>query len=223
MGLEAQLDVAVDGQARDAGQHLVGAALADAEGVEALQARHAGDAAQLEQARDHLLVEHAPHLARHAGREQETRAADGDGEAAGRADRIVDELGVGGQHRLLAIVGRHHATAPRIGLGHARHPGLVQHQRDAARLGRQLLRKIVDRGAQPAVHDDGVGALARLPEGLEQGVAIVADRRAPMHVESDFRQASRHETVIGVDRLAGQDLVTGAQDFDSHQAPPPPV
>ena len=73
---------------------LVGPDLADAEGVEALQPRHAGDAAQLQQARDDLLVEHAAHLARHAGGEEEARLADGDGEAAGRADRVVDELGV---------------------------------------------------------------------------------------------------------------------------------
>ena len=62
-----------------------------------------------------LLIEHAAHLARHAGGEEKARLADGDGEAAGRADRIVDELRIGRQHRLLAVVGRHDPAAP----GHA--------------------------------------------------------------------------------------------------------
>ncbi len=136
--------------------------LADAEGVEALQPRHAGDAADLEQARDQLLLEHEAHLARHARGEEEAGLADGDGEAAGRADRVVDELGVLRQHRLLLVVGRHDAAAPRVVLLHARHPVLVQHQRDAARLGRHLLGEVVDGGAEPAIDDHGVGALARL-------------------------------------------------------------
>jgi len=149
--LEAQLDVAAVLEDLHVGQHVVGARFADAEGMETLQPRHAGDAAQLQQPRDHLLVEHAAHLARHAGREEEARLADGDGEAAGRAYRVVDELGIGRQHRLLAVVGRHDPAAPGVRLRHAGHPVVAQHQLDAAGLGRHLLRKIVDRGA-PARH-----------------------------------------------------------------------
>jgi hypothetical protein len=157
------------------------------------------------------------------GGEQEARLADGDGKAAGRADRIVDELGIGRQHRLLAVVGGHHAAAPRVGLRHARHPVLVQHQVDTAGLGRQLLAEIVDGGSQPAVHDHRVGALARLPEGGEKRRAVVAHGGAPVDVEPHFAQAAGHVAVVGVDRLAGQDLVAGAQDFDAHWGPPPPL
>ena len=180
---------------------------------------HAGDAAELQQARDHLLVEHAAHLARHAGGEEEAGLADGDGEAAGRADRVVDEFGVLRQHRLLLVVGRHDPAAPGIALGHARHPVLVQHQRHAAGLGRDFLREVVDRGPQPAIDDHGVGALAGLTEGLQQARPVVADRGAPVHGQPDIAQAARHVAVVGVDGLAGQDLVAGAQDFYAHGAP----
>jgi hypothetical protein len=29
--------------------------------------------------------------------------------------------------------------------------------------------------------------------------------------------------VVGIGRLAGQDFIAGAQDFNAHQGPPPPV
>ena len=215
--LETELDVGALLQRLDASQHLVGARFADAEGVEALELGHALDAAELEKARDHLLVEHASHLARHAGREQEARLADGDGEAAGRADGIVNELGIGRQHRLFLVVGRHDAPAPGVGLRHARHPVVAQHQFDAGGLGRHLLREIVDRGTQPAIDDDGVGALPRLAKGRQQAFAVVADGGAPMDAEADIGQAAGHVAVIGVDGLAGEDLVAGTEDFNAHE------
>ena len=95
------------------------------------------------------------------GREEEARLADVEREAAGGADRIVEQLGAGGQHGLLAVVGRHHAAAPAEELLHPAEPFLAEDELDAGGLGRDLLRQIVDRGAQPAVDDDRVGALAR--------------------------------------------------------------
>ena len=81
--------------------------------MEALEVDRRRRAAARQQARDDLLLQHAAQLARHAGREEEARLADVEREAAGGADRIVDHLGRGGQHRLLAVVGRHDAAALR--------------------------------------------------------------------------------------------------------------
>ena len=99
------------------------------------------------------------------------------------------------------------------------HPVVAQHQRHAAGLGRHLLREVVDRGAQPAIDDHRIGPLAGLAEGLQQAGAVVADRGAPMDREPDVAEPPRHVAVVGVDRLAGQDLVAGAEDFDAHVGP----
>ena len=216
MCLEAELDAAAFLEGLDVAQHLVGARFADAERVESLEFRHALEAAHRQQARDHLLVEHAAHLARHAGGEEEAGLADRDGKAAGGADRIVDELGIGRQHRLLHVVGRHDPPAARIGFLHALHPVVAQHQLDAAGLGRDFLREIVDRGPQSAVHDHRVGALAGLMKRLQQALAVVADGGAPMDAQSDLYEAACHVAVVGVDGLAGEDLVAGTEDFHAH-------
>jgi hypothetical protein len=50
----------------------------------------------------------------------------------------------------------------------------------------------------------------------QQGVAVVADRRAPAHRQPDILELLRHVAEIGVDDLAGQDLVAGADDLDLH-------
>ena len=176
MRLEAELDLPVDGEARDAGQHLVGPALADAEGVEALQPRHARDAAHLEEPRDHLLVDHAAHLAGHARGEEEAGLADGDGEAAGRADRVVDELAILRQHRLLLVVGGHDASAAVIRFGHALQPVFAEDELYPGCFSRDLLREVVHGWAEPAVHDNRVGPLASL-RPKASAIEVVLQRR----------------------------------------------
>src|SRR4029453_7756517 len=213
--LEAELDVAVR-EGLHVTQHVVGARFANAEGVEALEPRHTGDAADLEQAGSHFFAQLGATLARNAGGKKEARLADGDGEAAGRADRVVDELGILRQHRLLLVVGRHEAAAPGVTLGHARHPVLAQYQRNATGLGRHLLREVVDGRAQTAIDDHRIGALAGLAESLQEAFPVVADGGAPVHGQPDIAEPPRHVAVIGVDGLAGQDLVAGAQDFYAH-------
>ena len=171
-----------------------------------------------QQPRDDLFIEHAVQLARHARREEEARLADVEREAACRADGIVDQLGAGGQHGLLAIAGRHHSAAPTEQLVHAAEPFLAEDQLDAGGLGGHLLGQIVDSGAEPAVDDDGVDPLPGEPEGLEQGLAIVADRRPPQDWESDVAELLADVAEVGVDDRAGQHLVARADDLDAHGA-----
>jgi len=71
-------------------------------------------------------------------------------------------------------------------------------------------------GPQPAIDDHRIGALARLAEGLQEAGAVVADRGAPMDREPEVTEAPGHMAVIGVDGLAGEDLVAGTEDFHAH-------
>ena len=95
-------------------------------------------------------------------------------------------------------------------------PLLVEHEFVAGRLGRDLLRQIIDGRPETAVDDDRVGALAGLQKRGEQRLAVVADRRAPAHRQPDILELLRDIAEIGVDDLAGQDFVAGADDFDLH-------
>ena len=158
---EAELHAAVRHQLLHAGEQRVDVRLAEPVGVEPLQVDHRLHAALGEEPRDDLLLEHAPQLARNARREEEARAADVEREAARGADRIVDHLRGGGQHGLLPVVGRHHAAAPLEEVLHPGEPLLVQRELDAGRLGRDLLRQVVDRRAEAAVDDDRVRAALR--------------------------------------------------------------
>ena len=129
-----------------------------------------------QQPRNDLLFEHAPHLARHARREEEARLADVHREAARGADGIVEHLGAGRQHRLLPVVRRHHAAAAREEVLHRRQPRLVQLELDAGGLRGDFLRQVVDRGPEAAIDDDRVGALAGQLEGEQQ---VCRGRRRP--------------------------------------------
>ena len=184
--------------------------------MEALEVDRGGCAAAGEQARDHLLLQHAPQFARHAGREEETRAADVHGETAGGTDRVVDDLGRGRQHRLLAVVRRHDAAALGEEVLHLRQPLFVQHQVHAGRLRGHFLRQVIDGRAEAAIDDDRIGTLRCKLECLEQAFAIVADRGAPVHRKSDILELLAHVAEIGIDDLAGEDFVSRADDLDAH-------
>src|SRR5688500_8342749 len=104
--------------------------LADAVRMKTLEEDRGLYTAAGEEARDDLLLEHAPELARHARREEESRLADVEREATGGADRVVEHLRRRGQHRLLAVVGRHDAAAPGEELLHPREPLLAEDELD---------------------------------------------------------------------------------------------
>ena len=91
-----------------------------------------------------------------------------------------------------------------------------ERQLDAGGLGRDLLREVVDRGAEAAVDDDGVGALGGQLERQQQALAVVADGGLPRDGEADVLELLAHVAEVGVDDLAGQDLVAGADDLDTH-------
>ena len=216
VGAEAQLHAAVGHERLDTGEQRVDVGLAEAIGVKALELDRRLQPALGEQPRDDLLLQHALELAWHAGREEEARAADVQREAAGGADRVVDHLGGGGQHGLLAVVGRHHAAATPEEILHLRQPLLVERQLDAGRLRGDLLREVVHRRAETAVDDDGVGALARQLKGAQEALAVVTDRRLPGDREAHVLELLADVSEVGVDNLAGEDLVAGTDDLDAH-------
>src|SRR6185436_7141586 len=79
-------------------------------------------------------------------------------------------------------------------------------------------RQVIDRGAQSAVDDHGVGPLAGQPEGAQQVLAVVADRRLPLDGQADVLELLAHVGEVRVDDLAGEDLVARADDLDPHIA-----
>ena len=216
MRAEAELGAAVRHQLLDPLQQVIDMRLAEPVGMKALQADRGLHAAFRQQARDDLLLQHAAQFARHAGGEEKPRLADIDRETAGGADRVVEDLGARRQHRLLPVVRRHDPAAAAEEFLHRREPLLVEHEFVAGRLGRDLLRQIIDGRPEPAVDDDRVGALAGFKKRREQCLAVVADRRAPAHRQPDILELLRDIAEIGVDDLAGQDFVAGADDFDLH-------
>ncbi len=98
-------------------------------------------------------------------------------------------------------------------------PVLVEDEIDPGGAGRDLLRQVVDGRPEPAIDDDRVGALARQPKRREQFLAVVADDRAPADRQPEILELLAHIAEIGVDDLAGQHLVAGADDLDAHVAP----
>ena len=119
----------------------------------------------------------------------------------------------------LRLFGRHDPAAPAKELLHADEPVLVQHQIDAGGAGGDLLRQIVDGGPEPAIDDDRVGALAGHAKRRQQLLAVVADDRSPGDRQPEILELLAHIVEIGVDDLAGQDLVAGADDLDAHALP----
>jgi hypothetical protein len=211
---EAELHAPVRHEVLDPGEERVHVRLPEAVGVEALEEDGPGQARLGEQARDDLLLQHPAELARHAGGEVEARPPDVHREAAGGADRVVDHLGGGGQHGLLAVVGRHRPAPALEEVLHALEPVLVQLELHPRGLGRDLLREIVHGGAEPAVDDDRVGALARELERAQQVLPVVADRGLPLHGEPHVLQLLGDVAEVGVDDLAGQHLVPRADHLD---------
>ena len=162
------------------------------------------------------MLQHAAQFARHPWVEVEARLADGHREAAGGAHRVVDHLGPHRQHGLLDVVFRHGAPPPLEKIAHMGQPALVQFESDARRLGRHLLGEVVHRGSQPPVDDHHAGPLSGLPEGLQQVRPVVAHGDSPPHREAVILQLLGHVGKIGIDDLAGEHLVTGADHFDAH-------
>src|SRR5204862_6587132 len=95
-------------------------------------------------------------------------------------------------------------------------PLLVVRERAAGRRPGALPREVVDGGAEAAVADDGVGALARQLKGTQEALAVVAHRRLPGDREADVLELLADVREVGVDDLAAEDLVAGTDDLDAH-------
>ena len=181
------------------------------------------DAAHRPEAGDELVLRHAVEFRGHARREEEPRPADIDSEAAGRADGVVDQLRAFGQHGLLAVVGRHLAPAPAVEVLDVFEPFGPEAERHARRLRRHLLAEIVHGRPEPAVHDHRVGPPGGGVEGGAQLRPVVAHRGLARHRQAELRQAAAEPAEIGVDGLAGQHLVAGADNFDAQELRSPRV
>jgi hypothetical protein len=219
VGPEAELHAASGVEVLYALQQFVSMRFTNAVGMKTLQVDRRRRAGAGEDAGDYLLLQHAAHLARHAGGEEEAGLADVQRETAGGADRVVDHLGGGGQHRLLDVIRRHDAGALGEKRLHDGQPFLVQRQFHPGGLGGDFLRQIVHGRAEAAVHDHRVGARSRQLEGGEQGIAVVAHGGFPVDGQADIFQLLRHVTEVGVGDLAAEHLVAGADDLDAHGFP----
>ena len=67
-----------------------------------------------------------------------------------------------------------------------------------------------------AVDDDHIRAIGRRGERRGQILAVITHHGAPFDIEALLHQPPRHVAVVGVYRLAGQDLIAGAEDLDVH-------
>src|SRR6202035_2432294 len=98
-------------------------------------------------------------------------------------------------------------------------PVFVEDELDPGGACRDLLGEIVDGGPQPAIDDDRIGTSPGHSKRREQFLAIIADGRPPAHREPEILELLGHIAEIGVDDLAGQNLVPGADDLDAHALP----
>jgi hypothetical protein len=216
VGTEAELHAAVRHECLHSREERVHVRFAQAVRVKALQVDDGLQPALGEEARDDLFFEHATELARDAGSEEEARLADVEGEAAGGADGVVDHLRGDRQHGLLPVVGRHGAAAPAEEVFHADEPLVVENELDPGGLGRDLLGEIVDGGPEAAVDDDRVGPLGGELEGLEQALPVVAHGGFPADGEPHVGKLLAHVAEVGIDGLAREHFVTGADDLEPH-------
>src|SRR6516225_8666491 len=190
--------------------------LAEPVGVKPLEINRRGRPAARQQARNDLFFEHAPQFARHAWRKEEPGLADVECEAAGGTDRVVEDLGGRGQHRLFLVILRHDSVAAAEEILHALQPILVEDELYPGGARSDFLRQIIDRGSEPAIDDHRIGARGRQPKCREQFLAVVTDGRSPAHRQPEILELLGHIAEVRVDDLAGQHLVAGADDLDAH-------
>ena len=187
--------------------------------MKAFKVNDARRACARQKPRNDLFFEHPEQFAGHAGSEKEPRLADVERKPTGGADRVVEHFGADRQHRLLAIVLRHDAVAAPEEILHAGEPFFAEHEIDAGGARCDLLRQIIDGRPKPTIDDHGVGTLPRHPECRQQFFAIVPDGRSPRHRQPIILELLGHIAEVGIDDLAGQNLVAGADDLDAHACP----
>ena len=193
--------------------------LSQPERVKPFQAYHRLLAAAPQETRQDFSFKHRPQFAWNAGGEIEPCLANGDAKTAGRAHRIINEFSACRQHGLLEIVGRHRTAAASKHFLHSCQPTLVQFQLDPGRLRRNLLRQVINGGPQPSVNDYRVGAFPCGLECVQQVIAVVSDRRLPLHGQSVVLEFLGNVREVGVHDFAGQDFVTCADDLNAHGIP----
>src|SRR5262249_21260325 len=99
---------------------------------------------------------------------------------------------------------------------HPLQPILVEDKVDPSGARRDFLRQIVDGRTEPAIDDDRVGALGRQSKRGEQLLTVIPDGRPPARRQPEILDLLAHIAEVGVDDLAGQNLVAGADDLNAH-------
>ncbi|MNQ93787.1 hypothetical protein D3C85_1092690 [compost metagenome] len=139
-----------------------------------------------------------------------------DQEAAGGADRVVEDLALPGQPGLLGVA-RRHGTAPAgVARGDGGEPVGEQGQRLAKGLGRRLGGEIVRGGAQAAAHQHHLGAPGALLQHGFQIREVVPHCGTAAHLPALLQQQGAEPGGIGVHHQARDYLVSRADDLDTH-------
>ena len=105
-----------------------------------------------------------------------------DQEAAGGADRVVEDLAAQGQPGLLAVALGHGAAPAGVALGHGGEPVGEQGQGLAKGLGRRLGGEIIRGGAEPPAHQHHLGPAGTLLQGGLQIGEVVPHGQAAAHL-----------------------------------------
>ena len=154
---------------------------------------------------------------RHAGKADEPRGVDLDGEAGGGAKAVGDHLGTAGEASLLGIVGGHGPAQPPEPLFDGGERGPVLLERDPQHLRHALGGEIVLGGAHPTAHHDEVGAGGGLADGGKEVLPVVTHERLPPGEEAQLEEPVHEPGGVGIQHLSAQQLVPGGQDLDPHR------
>ena len=193
-------------------QQLLHGTLAQAEGHDVVGQDHlSGDAPQV---RDHVAVQHGPHLKGWAGQHQHMDAIGLKGAAGSSSHRVVEYRAALRQLRLLDIVLRHlhmdilFKKGPNI-LQNVR----MQHQGLAEGLTDGLLGQVVVGGAKTAGGDDDIRPLPGDVQRFLQPPGVVPHHGVPEDIDPQARQGFGQLLGVGVGDVAEEQLGAHGDDL----------
>ena len=199
-----------------AGNQFVQAGLADAEGLEGAAEEHLSPATHLPQPGQDGLLHHRLHFTWHSWEDDQVLAAVRSVEihpiARRRAEVVGDDGRAGREVCLFEVVFRHRAVERGKDAADALSHLFRKEQPDPGNLGDQLGRQIVRRRANAAGRDDDVSLGERLLPGPDDAVGHVTYGDDCNDLDSGLDQFIGEVVGIGIDHLAGGDLVPGAEN-----------
>ena len=140
---------------------------------------------------------------------------------AGRgADRVGDDAAADRDVGLAQVVLGERPTATTEDRADVLDQLLAPLELDAHHLGDRLAGDVVGRGAEPAAHDDRVGAVEQLAQALHHAVEVVADLAVLAGVDARGGELLADPRAVGVDDLAEQQLGADREDVTPHPTRP---